>query len=159
MRTGADDYVTKPFHPEELALRVHNIIKARQEAREKFVRVVNLDPKQVTVTSADEDFLKRALQLIEDNIDNTGLSVEYFAHEMRVSRPLLFIKIKALTNQTPKNFVKSIRLKRAAQLLQQRKLRITEVAYAVGFQNPRYFSKCFQKEFGQTPTDYTNSIG
>lgn len=159
LKTGADDYVTKPFHPEELVLRVHNIIKARREAREKFTRVFNLDPKQVTVTSADEDFLKRALQFVEDNMDNTDLSVEVFAREMAVSRPLLFIKIKALTNQTPNNFIKRIRMKRAAQLLEQDKLRITEVAYAVGFQNPRYFSKCFQKEYGQTPSDYADSIG
>ncbi|MEM1215906.1 MAG: response regulator, partial [Bacteroidota bacterium] len=157
LRTGADDYVTKPFHPEELALRVHNIIKARHEAREKFARVVNLDPKQVTVTSADEEFLQSALKLVEDNMDNTNFTVEYFAHAMAVSRPLLFLKIKALTNQTPKNFVKRIRLKRAAQLLTQRNLRITEVAYAVGFQNPRYFSKCFFKEYDQTPTDYMTS--
>ena len=78
-------------------------------------------------------------------------------HHSGICFSLLFIKIKALTNQTPKNFVKSIRLKRAAQLLKQRKLRVTEVAFAVGFQNPRYFSKCFQKEFEQTPTEYMNS--
>ncbi len=158
LETGADDYVTKPFHPEELLLRVRNIIQSRQEARDKFARVLNLDPRNVTITSADEDFLKQALQFVEDNINDTKLSVEGFAHAMAVSRPLLFIKIKALTNQTPNNFVKGIRLKRAAQLLQQRKFRVTEIAGHVGFRDPRYFSKCFQKEFGQTPSEYMVSI-
>ncbi|MGH1433164.1 MAG: two-component regulator propeller domain-containing protein [Lewinella sp.] len=154
LRIGADDYITKPFHPEELVLRVRNTIQSRQEARDKFARVLTLDPKKVTITSADEDFLNRALQFVEVNMNNTQLSVENFAHEMAVSRPLLFIKIKALTNQTPNNFVKSIRLKRAAQLLQQGKFRVTEVADHVGFRDPRYFSKCFQKEFNQTPSEY-----
>lgn len=157
LRIGADDYITKPFHPEELALRVRNTLQSRKEARDKFARVLNFDPKEINITSADEHFLNNALQFVEDNMNNPELTVENFAHEMAVSRPLLFIKIKALTNQTPKNFVKSIRLKRAAQLLVQGKFRVTEVADHVGFRDPRYFSKCFQKQFDQTPSEYMGS--
>lgn len=154
LETGADDYVTKPFSPEELRLRARNILQARQRMREKFARILNLEPKEVTLTSADEEFLNRAIQLMEKQMGNPGFTVEQFAHEMAVSRPLLFIKIKAITNYTPNNFIKMIRLKRAAQLLGQKKLGVAEVAYKVGFKDPRYFSKCFQKEFEKTPTEY-----
>lgn len=154
LETGADDYVTKPFNPEELRLRVRNLIQARQTLREKFVRVMNFEPKEITVTSADEDFLKRSMEIVEKHIENPSFTVEQFAYELAVSRPLLFTKLKALTDQTPNNFMKTIRLKRAAQLLEQRKLNVSEVAYKVGFRDTRYFSKCFQKQFQKTPTEY-----
>ena len=154
LETGADDYVTKPFSPEELRLRARNILQARQKMREKFSRLLNLEPKAVTITSADEEFLERAIQLVEQQMNNSDFSVGQFAYEMAVSRPLLFIKIKAITNFTPNNFIKNIRLKRAAQLLQQKKIGVAEVAYQVGFKDPRYFSKCFQKQFQKTPTEY-----
>ncbi|CAG0911753.1 unnamed protein product, partial [Cyprideis torosa] len=82
LRIGADDYITKPFHPEELALRVRNTIQSRQDARDKFARVLNFDPKEISITSADEHFLNNALQFVEDNMSNPKLSVEDFAHEM-----------------------------------------------------------------------------
>lgn len=154
LETGADDYITKPFNPEELRLRVRNLIRARQTMREKFVRVMNFEPKEITVTSADEDFLKRAMEVAEQNIDNPNFTAEQFAYDLAVSRPLLFTKLKALTDQTPNNFMKTIRLKRAAQLLEQRKLNVAEVAYKVGFRDTRYFSKCFQKQFQKTPSEY-----
>ncbi len=159
LETGADDYVTKPFNPEELRLRVRNIIQTRQQMREKFVRVMNFEPKEITVTSADEDLLQRAKEIAENNIDNPNFTADQFAYELAVSRPLLFTKLKALTNQTPNNFMKTIRLKRAAQLLEQRKLNVSEVAYRVGFRDTRYFSKCFQKQFQKTPSEYMSDTG
>ncbi|MEM1119117.1 MAG: two-component regulator propeller domain-containing protein [Bacteroidota bacterium] len=151
---GADDYVTKPFDPQELKLRVKNLAQARINLRHKFSRILNLSPTEITVTSADEEFLKNAIDLVEKHMENTDFNVVQFAHELAVSRPLLFTKIKALTNQTPNNFIKSIRLKRAAHLLKQKKINVSEVAYKVGFKDPRYFSKCFQKEFAQTPSQF-----
>ncbi len=155
--TGADDYITKPFNPDELRLRVRNIIQGRQTMRQKFVRVMNLELKEITVTSADKEFLDRAMEVAEKHIDNTRFTAEQFAYELAVSRPLLFTKIKALTDQTPNNFMKTLRMKRAAQLLETRKLNVSEVAYKVGFRDARYFSKCFQKHFNQTPSEYMNS--
>lgn len=154
LETGADDYITKPFNPNELRLRVRNIIRTRQIIREKFVRVMNFEPKEVTVTSADEQFLRNALDIAEKHIDNSKFTAEQFAYELAVSRPLLFTKMKALTDQTPNNFMKTLRMKRAAQLLEQRKLNVSEVAYKVGFRDTRYFSKCFQKQFNKTPSEY-----
>ena len=157
LEIGADDYVTKPFNPEELRLRVRNSIQSRKSMQEKFVKVMNLEPKAITVTSADEEFLNRALEIAEKHMDNSSFTAEQFAYELAVSRPLLFTKIKALTNQTPNNFMKTLRMKRAAQLLQQHKLNVSEVAYKVGFRDTRYFSKCFQKQFEQTPSEYMNN--
>lgn len=154
LETGADDYVTKPFSPEELKLRVRNILQARSRMREKFTRVLKLEPKEITITSTDETFLEKAIQLVETNMDNVDFSVEDFAFEMAVSRALLFTKIKAVTNLTPNNFIKTLRMKRAAQLLSQQKLSVAEVAYQVGFRDSRYFSKSFRKQFEKTPTEY-----
>ncbi|MEL6925254.1 MAG: response regulator, partial [Bacteroidota bacterium] len=155
LRLGADDYVTKPFSPEELRLRVKNLIHSREEIRSKFLRVVNIEAREITVTSADEDFLNRAINIAHEQMDNTNFAIDQFAHELAVSRPLLFTKLKALTGQTPNNFIKTIRLKQAAQLLSQNKLNVAEVAYRVGFRDPKYFSKCFQKQFGASPIQYS----
>jgi signal transduction histidine kinase/DNA-binding response OmpR family regulator/ligand-binding sensor domain-containing protein len=157
LETGADDYITKPFSPEELKLRVRNILQARARMREKFARVLKLESKEVVLTSTDEIFLEKAIQLVESNMGNVDFSVEDFAYEMAVSRALLFTKIKAITNLTPNNFIKDLRMKRAAQLLIQQKLGVAEVAYQVGFKNSRYFSKSFRKQFGKTPTEYMAS--
>ena len=154
LEIGADDYVTKPFDPKELKLRVKNLANTRINLRNKFSRILNLSPTEITVTSADEEFLKNAIDIVEKHMDNADFTVVQFAYELAVSRPLLFTKLKVITNQTPNNFIKSIRLKRAAQLLKQKKINVSEVAYKVGFKNPRYFSKCFQKQFQQTPSEY-----
>ncbi len=160
LETGADDYITKPFNPEELRLRTRNIIKSRQQARDKFARVLSLDPKEISVTSADEVFLEKALQIVEKQIENYDFNVNQFAFDLAVSRPLLFTKIKALTGQTPNNFIKTIRLKRAAQLLKSQKLNISEVSHKVGFKDPKYFRKCFKEQFKMSPSDFEkeNSI-
>ena len=154
LKTGADDYVTKPFNPDELRLRVRNIINSRQKIRDKFKRVLTLNPKEISVTSADELFLEKVLQIIETQMANPDYKVDQFANDLAVSRPLLFTKLKALTGQTPNNFIKSMRLKRAAQLLKSQKLSIAETAYNAGFRDVKYFSKCFKEQFVMSPTDY-----
>lgn len=152
LENGADDYVTKPFHPEELKLRVKNLIHSRKELRERFVRIINLEPKEVAITPTDEKFLRHAMEIVEENMSNSEFNIDMFATGMAVSRALLFSKIKALTDQTPNNFIKSLRLKRAAQILGDPSLTISEVAYMVGFKDPKYFSKCFQSKFHKSPS-------
>jgi len=157
LKTGADDYITKPFNPDELRLRVENIIATRKIVRDKFKRLLTLDPKHLDISSTDEVFLENALKAVERNIDKYEFNVNMFATELAVSRPQLFNKIKALTGQTPNNFIKSIRMKRAAQLISSNKMNVSEVAYAVGFKDVKYFSKCFKVQFETPPSKYLKS--
>ncbi|MEM0992490.1 MAG: two-component regulator propeller domain-containing protein [Bacteroidota bacterium] len=157
LKIGADDYITKPFEPEELRLRVRNIIKAREAVKEKFVRVLAFDPKEISISSQDELFLQKAFKIVESNIENPNFNIDRFATELAVSRPLLFTKTKALTGQTPNNFIKTIRLKRAAQLLSMGKLNVSEIAYQVGFKDPKYFRKCFKDQFSTSPSEYRDN--
>jgi signal transduction histidine kinase/ligand-binding sensor domain-containing protein/DNA-binding response OmpR family regulator len=159
LRTGADDYLTKPFHPEELRLRVRNIVRSRQKAREKFARVLSLDPSEVTITNADEEFLERAMAVVEREMSNYDFKVEDFATHLAVSRSLLFTKLKALAGMTPNNFVKSIRLKRAGQLLRSGQFNVSQAAYEVGFKDPKYFRRCFKEQFNESPSSFGKRSG
>jgi DNA-binding response OmpR family regulator len=152
--SGADDYITKPFLPDELLLKSRNIINSRRQLREKYSPKINLEPSEITFTSIDEHFLLDAIKAVERNMENPLFDTNKFASEMAVSRSVLFSKLKALINETPNNFTKTIRLKRAAQLFEQGKFKVSEVCYKVGFNDKKYFSKCFAKMYGQTPTKY-----
>ncbi|MCI4670674.1 MAG: response regulator [Bacteroidia bacterium] len=154
LETGADAYLTKPFSPYELKLQVFNLLESRKRIKQRFHTVLKLEPKEITLTSPDEKFISKAISVVEEYMDDPDFNVDLFARELAVSRPLLFTKLKGITNQTPNNFVKSLRLKRSAQLLSQSNFRVAEVAYQVGFRDSRYFSKCFQKQFNMTPTAY-----
>ncbi|MFK7924956.1 MAG: two-component regulator propeller domain-containing protein [Bacteroidia bacterium] len=157
LETGADDYITKPFSSQELRIKVRNQLKVRHLLWERFARTRDFDPKEISVTTADERFLSNLMDTCEKQLTNPDFNMESFADELAVSRPLLFSKVKALTGQTPNNFLKSIRLKRAVQLLEKGGMSIAEIAYLVGFRDPRYFSKVFQKEHEMTPTEYARS--
>ena len=154
LKTGADEYLTKPFHPKELIIRVENILRNRGFSRQKFKEKEILEPSEITFTSADETLIQNAIALVEKNMDFPEYSVDQFAQDLAVSRPSLFNKMRALTGETPKNFIKIIRLKRAAQLLKTGKLSVSEVCYMTGFRDPKYFNKCFQKQYNQSPSEY-----
>lgn len=154
LKTGADEYLTKPFHPKELFIRVENILKNRGFSRQKFKEKEILEPSEITFNSADEILIQNAIALVEKNMDFPEYSVDQFAQDLAVSRPSLFNKMRALTGETPKNFIKIIRLKRAAQLLKTGKLSVSEVCYMTGFRDPKYFNKCFQKQYNQSPSEY-----
>ncbi len=154
LRTGADDYVTKPFNPEELILRVANMLSNRQRFKDSFQTTLAVEPSRVEVTSIDEEFLLRVLKIAEEHVHDPGYKVEHFARELAVSRTLLFNKLKALTGQTPSKFLKNFRMKRAAQLLADSDYRISKIAEMVGFRDDRYFSECFKKQYGVAPGNY-----
>jgi signal transduction histidine kinase/DNA-binding response OmpR family regulator/streptogramin lyase len=152
---GADDYITKPFDLVILQTKVENILSVRQSLRQKYTTEMLLQPRNVILASPDERFLQKAIEVIEKNISDPDLDIERFAAEIGVSRMQLYRKLDALTEMTVKEFVRNIRLKRAAQLLVQKKLNISEVAYAVGFRDLSHFRKCFRQEFGMSASDYT----
>ncbi|MFC2110173.1 two-component regulator propeller domain-containing protein [Bacteroidota bacterium] len=155
LERGADDYISKPFNLKEFKLRIKNILASKQRLKDRFLKEDSFKPNEIVVSSLDEKLLKKAFQIVEDNIANEQLDVPFFCEELGVSRSLLFTKIKAWTNFTPNEFIREIRLKRAAQLLEQNKLNVSQVCYKVGFKTPKYFSKCFQNKFGITPSQYS----
>jgi AraC-like DNA-binding protein len=151
---GADDYVTKPFEARELQIRSKNLIEQRRKLREKFTTLMELQPKEIAATSVDEEFLKRLMNVFEDNISEPDFSTEQCAREVGMSRSSLNRKLQALTNQSTHEFIRSLRLKRAAQLLKKATGSVTEIAYSVGFNNVSHFSKIFRQQFGQLPRDF-----
>lgn len=154
LTTGADDYITKPFDLSVLQAKVENILSIRESLKQKYTGTVILEPKNVEITSQDEKFLQRAIQIVEENISDNKLGIEEFSKMVGLSRMQLYRKIQALTDMTVKEFIRHIRLKRAAQLLLQHKMNISEVAYEVGFIDLTYFRKCFKREFGMSAKEY-----
>jgi signal transduction histidine kinase/DNA-binding response OmpR family regulator len=151
LETGADDYITKPFNSNELLLKIRNIIERQNKFREKFNSSLQLEPSNVKITSVDQKFLKRVIEIIEDNLDNPEFNVEMFSRLVGMSRVGLYNKLKALTNHSVQEFIFVIRLKRAAQLLKESGMSITEITYQVGFKDPSHFSKLFKKQYGMSP--------
>ncbi|WP_289660801.1 two-component regulator propeller domain-containing protein [Flavobacterium panacagri] len=158
LESGADDYISKPFNLMEFRLRVKNLLNTTERLKIKFSSEDSFIPSEITVSSLDEELLKKAFKIVEDNISNEQFDIPFFCSELGVSRTMLFLKIKAWTNCTPNEFIHEIRLKRAAQLLEQNKLTVSEISYKVGFNNPKYFSKCFQKKYGETPSQYADKF-
>ncbi|NAS10605.1 ATP-binding protein [Poritiphilus flavus] len=155
IETGADAYIVKPFDKKELRARIKNLIAQRKKLREKYSRQLSLQPKALAVTSADERFLEKLVTLVEKHLDDSTFSVEDLAGEIGMSRTQLFRKMRALIDQSPQDFVRDFRLKRAAQLLQKKAGNVSEIAYQVGFNNLSYFTKRFKELFGQTPSEYS----
>jgi transcriptional regulator GlxA family with amidase domain len=154
LKVGVNDYITKPFTFEILASRIRNLLAQQKLLQKRFQKQVEVNPAEVTITPVDEKFLKQALEVVEKNMDNPDFSVEDFSHEMFMNRVTLYRKIRSLTGKTPIEFVRSMRLKRAAQLMEKSGLSVAEIAYEVGFNNPKNFSKFFKEEFKVTPSQY-----
>jgi signal transduction histidine kinase/ligand-binding sensor domain-containing protein/DNA-binding response OmpR family regulator len=153
LETGADDYLTKPFSSKELSLRVRNLIEIRQTLRKKFSSSLIIKPKEIVTGSVDKSFLEKAMKIVEKNISNDKFSVEDFSSEMNLSHSQLHRKLKALVNQSAIQFIRSIRMQRALELLQGNSGNIAEIAWQVGFGDPSYFTKTFSKHFGYLPSE------
>jgi signal transduction histidine kinase/ligand-binding sensor domain-containing protein/DNA-binding response OmpR family regulator len=151
---GADDYITKPFNAEILRSRIANLIENRSRLRAKFSGQLLVKPKDITISSLDEKFISRAIESVERHMDDSQFDVEIFVKEMNVSRTLLHNKLKAITDLSATEFIKTIRLKRAAQLLTEGQLSVSEVSIMVGFNSRNYFSRCFYELFGVNPSEY-----
>ncbi|MEX2231301.1 MAG: hybrid sensor histidine kinase/response regulator transcription factor, partial [Cyclobacteriaceae bacterium] len=148
---GADDYLSKPFDADELKLIVRNRIEERRRMRERFSKEITLEPKQISITSLDEKFLSKVLAIIEEHMEDEHFSIEELSREAGFSNMHFYRKIKGLSGQTPSQFLRTIRLKRAAELLAKNSDNVTQIAYSVGFSSLSYFNKCFKEQFGVTP--------
>lgn len=154
LKAGVNDYITKPFTFEILASKIRNLVAQQKLLQKRFHAQIEVDPSEVTITPVDEKFLKQALEIVEKHLDEPEFSVEDFSGEMFMNRVTLYRKILSITGKTPLEFIRSIRLKRAAQLLEKSGMSIAEIAYEVGFNNPKVFSKSFKEEFHVTPSQY-----
>jgi ligand-binding sensor domain-containing protein/signal transduction histidine kinase/DNA-binding response OmpR family regulator len=156
LETGADDYVPKPFNLDILKAKIKSIIENRKRLRKIFRSSLEPIPKGLTSNTRDMEFLQKAVKLIEENLSSPELNVNMLAIELCVSRSLLHKKLTAIAGQSTNDFITSIRLKKSARMLREGKGNVTEVAYEVGFNDPKYFSRCFKKHFNLSPTEYLN---
>ena len=155
LEQGADDYIVKPFSQKELMARINNLISQRTVLKNLFTRELKIEPGEVSITSAEASFLTKLIQLIEDQMDNPDLEIGYLASRLGMSRSQLYRKVNATTKQPAVNFVRIIRMKRAAQLIEKKAGNISEIMYAVGFNNLSYFSKCFKEVYQITPSEFS----
>jgi AraC-like DNA-binding protein len=135
--------------------RIKNLILQRKKLRERFTKdILSIETKDISSNSKDETFLNRALNIIEENISETGFGVSELTSKMGMSRSNLHMKIKSLTNQSTSEFISAIRLKKAVQMIESTDKTITEVCYEVGFSDYAYFNRRFKKLFGKSPVKY-----
>jgi signal transduction histidine kinase/ligand-binding sensor domain-containing protein/DNA-binding response OmpR family regulator len=158
LETGADDYLTKPFNYEELAARIKNLIEQRKRLRDKFSKEINIQPGSLAASKVDNEFLQKVLAVVEKNFNNEKFDTELLAEEMFVSRRQLHRKLQAIAGQGPGEFIRVLRLKKAAQMLIENKLSVTQIAYEVGFESPAQFTRAFKKNFSCLPSDFNHNI-
>ncbi|MGB8319075.1 MAG: helix-turn-helix domain-containing protein, partial [Ignavibacteriaceae bacterium] len=152
--TGADEYIMKPFETDELKVRIKNLIEQRKRIHDYFKKHGIIEVDQSNITSIDKKFLQKATEVIIQNIPNASFSIELFAEHLGVSKSLLHKKIVSLTGEPPGELIRIIRLKKAADLIKNKSGNISEIAFEVGFNNPAYFSECFKRQFGISPSQY-----
>ena len=152
--TGADEYLMKPFEPDELRVRIKNLIEQRKRLHQHFQKEGPFELNQSKITPVDKKFLQKAYSIISQNLSNESFGVEVFAEKLFVSKSLLHKKFVALTGEAPVEFIRRVRLNRAAKLIENKFGNLSEIAMEVGFNNPSYFAECFKKQFGITPSQY-----
>jgi DNA-binding response OmpR family regulator/two-component sensor histidine kinase len=166
LKTGADDFITKPFSSTYLKARIENILEQRKKLQELFLssldnyprmqsgRPVEITPSEPVIESYDDRLMKNLMEVMEENIDNSGLTVDELVSKMGIGRSVFFKKLKSLTGLAPVEFIREVRVKRAAQLIESGEYTISQVTYMVGCNDPRYFSRIFKHRFGMTPSEY-----
>ena len=151
---GADGYISKPFELKVLDARINNFISNKQDKQTEFKKDVEINISTLEYPSLDEQFLQSSIQIIENRLSDVDFDVNTFAESLHMSKSSLYRKIKTMTGLSPNEFIRNIRLKHACQMLNDQSISISEVAYNVGFSDPKYFTLCFKNEFGTTPSEY-----
>ena len=154
LECGANVFIDKPFDMDFLLKQVANLIRSQQELKERYSKKYIAEPSKITISSMDEELLKKAMNYIERNMDNSDYNVDSFVSDMSIGRTLLYQKINDITGMSIKEFIMDVRLKRSAQLLRESDLTISEISVLTGFANPKYFSICFKRHFELTPSEF-----
>jgi DNA-binding response OmpR family regulator/nitrogen-specific signal transduction histidine kinase len=156
LENGADEYITKPFNMRLMKVKIRNLIRSRETMREKFSQEFILKPENIVLSTPDVKFLTRVKEVIEEHISDPDFNVDSFSIQIGMSRPVLYRKIRAVTNMTVVELINTYRLERAAEVLKSNLYSIAEIATQVGFSDPKYFSKTFRKKYGVSPSQYLN---
>ena len=154
LQVGADDYISKPFAITVLTSKIQNMMRTRRHMLEKYAKSLEVEPEKITFNAMDEELLKRAVSIVEENIDNIEFSTDEFAQKMNMSRSNLHLKLKAITGESAIDFIRKIRFKKATELLKSGRYTVAEVSSMVGFNSSSYFATCFKKYVGCLPTEY-----
>ena len=164
LNIGADDYITKPFSATYLKTRIASLLRQRKSLQEIYMAKLTegkeiavaeaLTPSQPQITPYDEQFMQKVMEFIEEQMDNAELTIDEFAEHLMLSRTIFYRKLKSIIGLTPVDFIREVRIKRAAQLIDSGEYNFSQVAYMTGFNDPKYFSKCFKKVIGITPSEY-----
>jgi ligand-binding sensor domain-containing protein/signal transduction histidine kinase/DNA-binding response OmpR family regulator len=157
-RTGADAYISKPFNSALLNTQVENLLESRKRLRVLFSKVQTRHSAEAEITDVDKEFLKKAEQAVLDNLSNTQFDVDSFAKKLKMNRHQLSRKLKAISNQTPHEYMIIVRFKKASDLLIAGDLNISEVSYQVGFSDPAHFTRAFTKVYGKSPRKYLSEM-
>ena len=153
--SGADGFISKPFNLSVLHARISNLLRSRERMGKDFKKQLVFEAKELNYTSVDEDFLQRAIDCVNRHLDEPEFDQARLLEEMHMAKSTFFRKLKSLTGLSYVSFIRNIRMKAACRIMEEQKhIRISELAYAVGYNDPRYFSNSFKKEFGMLPSEY-----
>ncbi|PMD92435.1 hybrid sensor histidine kinase/response regulator [Siphonobacter sp. BAB-5405] len=155
---GADDYIAKPFHPKILYAKITSILLNRVKLREYYQRKILLEPSEVVIPDADKFFLEKAMQIVESQLQEPEFNVQILVQEMGMSQSVFYRRLKSITGQTVVEFIRDVRMKRAAQLLASTPMRVSDIAYQVGIEDVKYFRKMFQKLYNVPPSEYARQF-
>jgi signal transduction histidine kinase/ligand-binding sensor domain-containing protein/DNA-binding response OmpR family regulator len=158
LEMGADDYITKPFSTNLLAAKVANLLRSRKRLKEYYSAGKEMVPENIAFNTLDEEFLKQAIQIVEEHLADSEFSVDKFSKEIGMSRSNLYLKLKAITGESAMDFIKRIRFKKAVELMQNKRYTIAQITYMCGFNSPSYFSTAFKQHYGCMPSEYLAKI-
>lgn len=154
LEMGADDYITKPFSTQLLALKIANLLRSRKRLKEYYSATKEMVPENIAFNPLDEDFLKQAISIVEDHLADSEFTVDVFSKKIGMSRSNLYLKFKAITGESAIDFIKRIRFKKAVELMESKRYTIAQVTYMCGFNSPSYFSTAFKQHYGCIPSEY-----
>ncbi len=159
LKSGADDYISKPFNVKILIVRCNNLLTSRKVLQDKYTKQMDISPKQIAYTAMDQKFIEKAVSIIESNISDKRIDVDLLCSEMAIGRRVFFNKMKSITGQTPNDFILTIKFKIAASMLKNNpELNISEISDQLGFSSAKYFGKCFREQFGISPSQMRGEL-